>query len=95
MKFKDLKFEDRSETHGENAVQAWVDFPNGYSASVVRHIGSYGHKQGLYEIGVFYGESLYAPLRMVDPLDWHDTVKGYLHEDAVTDILEQLQKLEN
>ena len=89
MKFKDLKFEDVSETHGENAIQAWVDFPNGYSASVVRHIGSYGHKQGLYEIGVFYGQ------RMVDALGWYDTVKGYLHEDAVTDILEQLQKLED
>ena len=89
MKFKDLKFEDRSETHGENAIQAWVDFPNGYSASVVRHLGSYGHKQGLYEIGVFYNG------RMVDVLGWGDCVKGYLDEDAVTDILKQLQKLED
>ncbi len=89
MKFKDLKFEDVSEIHGENAIQAWVGFENSVEASVVRHSGSYGNKQGLYEIGLFYNG------RMVDVLGWGDCVKGYLDEDAVTDILKQLQKLED
>ena len=89
MKFKDLKFEDVSEIYGENAIQALEGFENGIEASVVKHGFSYGNEQGLYEIGVFYNG------RMVDVLGWDDTVKGYLHEDAVTDILEQLQKLED
>ena len=89
MKFKDLKFEDVSETHGENAIQALEGFENGIEASVVKHGFSYGNEQGLYEIGVFYNG------RMVDVLGWGDCVKGYLDEDAVTDILKQLQKLEN
>tara|TARA_Y100000593_G_scaffold61787_1_gene114436 strand:+ start:2396 stop:2659 length:264 start_codon:yes stop_codon:yes gene_type:complete len=85
MKFKDLKFEDVSETHGENAIQAWVDFPNGYSASVIRHMGSYGNKEGLYEIGAFYGE------RMATIDRWHDQVKGWLDESGVEKELDYLR----
>ena len=87
MKFKDLKFEDISKTHGKNAVQAWHDFPNGFSASVIRHLGSYGNEKGLYEVGIFFGP------RMCDPLGWNDTVRGYLNEDDVTETLKQLQEL--
>ncbi len=88
MKFKDLKFEDVSETHGENAIQAWVDFPNGCSASIVRHKGSYGNEKGLYEIGAFWGGG------MLEVEEWGDQVKGYLDESGVEKELEQLKKLQ-
>ena len=77
MTFKELKFRDISETHGEGAKQAYVGFENGYEVSVVKHSGSYGSAQGLYEIGVFFGND------MVDPADWGDTVKGYLNPENV------------
>ena len=84
--FKDLKFRDISETHGPLAKQAWEEFDNGYEASVVQHKYSYGGDKGMYEVGVFFNE------RMCDPLGWDDTVKGFLNEEAVTEVLKQLQE---
>mgnify|MGYP001163556830 CR=1 FL=1 len=85
--FKDLKFRDVSETHGPLAKQAWEEFDNGYEASVVQHKTSYGGTEGLYEIGVFFND------RMCDPLGWGDTVKGWLDEDDVTEVLKELQEV--
>ena len=77
MTFKELQFNDISETHGENAKQAYVEFENGYDVSVVNHRFSYGGEQGLYEIGCFFNN------HMVDPADWGDTVKGWQNESDV------------
>ena len=87
MTFKELKFNDTSETHGEGAIQAMVDFENGYDVSIVRHKGSYGCEKGLYEIGVFKGS------RMCDPLDWGNTVKGWLAPEGVEKELDLLASL--
>ena len=73
MTFKELKFEKRFD-----GVQAIVSFRNGYEVSIVRHGGSHGNKQGLYEIGVFY-----ALGSMSDPLGWGDDVKGWLTPEGV------------
>jgi len=80
MTFKDLVFEETFE-----GVQAIVELKNGYEVSVVRNGLSYGGDKGLYEIGVFSGES------MVDPLNWGDTVKGWL---SPSDVTEQLKLIE-
>ena len=80
MKFTDLVFEKTFE-----GVQAIVELKNGYEVSVVRNGLSYGGDKGLYEIGVFSGES------MVDPLNWGDTVKGWL---SPSDVTEQLKLIE-
>ena len=92
MRFEDLKFDDISETHGEGAIQAYVDLRNGFDVSVVRHGGLYGNEKGLYEIGVFDSQRLGANA-MCDPLDWGDTVKGWLTPEGVTAELKQLSKL--
>ena len=78
MEFTQLKFDDISETHGEGAIQAYVELPNGYDVSVVKHKYSYGSEKGLYEMGVFRHQGM-----MCDPLGWGDTVKGYLDEECV------------
>ena len=88
VEFKHLKFTDISETHGEGAIQSYVELGNGYDASVVKHKGSYGNEKGLYEIGVFSGD-----YRMCDPLDWGDTVKGWLTPEDVEATLKQLSEL--
>ena len=88
MTFKELKFRDISDTHGEGAKQAYVGFENGYDVSVVKHKGSYGSGKGLYEMGVFNGD-----YNMCDPLGWGDDVKGWLTPEGVEKELELLEKL--
>ena len=81
MTFKDLVFEKRF-----NGVQALVSFRNGFEVSVVKHGGSYGNEKGLYEIGVFN-----AAGSMCDPLDWGDTVKGWLTPEDVEQELKLIE----
>ena len=75
----------KKEVHGTPA--ATVDFPNGYSASIVRHPYSYGGKEGKYELAV-----------MIDNLITYDTpitndVLGYLSEQDVLDTCELIGEL--
>ena len=88
MKFKDLKFNDISSTHGEGATQVYLEFKNGYEASVVKHKYSYGGDKGLYEIGIFGPHG-----GMCDPLDWGDDVKGWLTPELVEKELELIDAI--
>ena len=88
MTFKELKFNDISETHGEGATQVYVEFENGYDVSVVQHGGSYGNEKGLYEIGVFGPHG-----GMCDPLGWGDDVKGWLSPEGVETELKLIKAL--
>ncbi len=87
MTFKELEFNDVSDTHGEGAIQAYVELPNGYDVSVVKHRFSHGNEKGLYEIGCFYNN------HMVDPAGWDDTVKGWLNESDVEHWLNYIKQL--
>mgnify|MGYP001227681908 CR=1 FL=1 len=92
MTFKELEFSDISETHGEGAIQAYVELPNGFDVSIVKHRGSYGSEKGLYEIGVFDAQRRGMDA-MCDPLEWGDTVKGWLAPEDVDKELELLEAL--
>ena len=89
MTFNDLKFKDLSSLNG---IQAIVKFENNYGASVARHMGTYGGKQGLYELAV---------IKFNENDEWgivYDTgitpdVLGYLTEDNVTTHLKQIEQL--
>ena len=83
MTFKELEFEERCD-----GVQAIVSFRNGYEVSIVRHGGSHGNKQGLYEIGVFDASG-----SMCDPLGWGDDVKGWLKPEDVEKELDLIASL--
>tara|TARA_B100000959_G_C14387323_1_gene380716 strand:- start:69 stop:359 length:291 start_codon:yes stop_codon:yes gene_type:complete len=87
MTFKELEFSDISETHGEGAIQAYVELPNGFDVSIVKHKGSYGNEKGLYEVGCFFNN------HMVDPADWGDTVRGWLNESDVEHWLNYIKTL--
>ena len=86
MKFKDLNFKEDKARKG---VQAWVDFPNGFEVSIVKHYYSYGGEKGLYEIGVFKDGI------MCDPLGWGDEVKGGLRPEDVEQELASIKELES
>ena len=67
-------------------------FDNGYGASVVKNIMSYGHSQDLFELAV---------IEFIDEFTWKiccstditDDVLGYLENDDVLDLLEIIKNL--
>jgi hypothetical protein len=83
--FKDLEFKQDIQ-RGLNAAR--IMFDNGYGASVIIGPHTYGGEDGLYELGVLGKDK---KLTYDTPVT--DDVEGYLSEDDVTKLLEQIQKL--
>jgi hypothetical protein len=84
--FQDLKFSELG-TEGYG-IRAEIKFDNGYGASVIRTKGSYGGKDGLYELAVLdqEGEICYNTPITSDTL-------GHLTEDDVTEALNKIEAL--
>lgn len=84
VRFNDLEFRPLFD-----GVQAIVDYGD-YELSIVRHSGSYGGRNGLYEIAVFKeGEQVeLAGVTMEG-----DTIKGYLTEENVNGIMLKMNTL--
>ena len=92
INFIQLQFKDGSgdwvDPQDATDIQAGVPLSNGLSVSVVKNSLSYGGQKGLYEVGVFNGESMYE----VD--DWNgDQVRGWLDEEEVELTLDYLASL--
>ena len=83
--FNDLEFKQDIQ-RGLNAAR--IMFDNGYGASVVVGPYTYGGEDGLYELGVLGKDK---KLTYDTPVT--EDVKGYLSEEDVTKLLEQIQKL--
>jgi hypothetical protein len=83
--FNDLEFK-QDMLRGLNAAK--VMFDNGYGASVIIGPHTYGGEDGLYELAVLGKDK---KLTYDTPVT--DDVEGYLTEEAVTKLLEQIQKL--
>ena len=83
--FNDLEFKQDLQ-RGLNAAR--IMFDNGYGASVIIGPHTYGGEDGLYELGVLVKDK---KLTYDTPVT--EDVKGYLSEDDVTKLLEQIQKL--
>ena len=84
--FKDLEFNPHPNHLG--GVQARITFDNGYGASVVKTPHTYGGDMGLYELAVFGKD---GHITYGTPIT--NDVEGYLSEDDVTKLLEQIQEL--
>jgi hypothetical protein len=82
--FKDLVFK----THPvfNNGTAAKLDFPNGYSVSVVTGDGAY-QNEGEYEVAVLKDNKLSYDTHITDD------VLGWQSEDEVTEIMKQIQEL--
>ena len=87
--FNDLEFIDHPMGAEYGGIISRVSFDNGYGASIVKGPMSYGGDRGLYELAVLdsNGELTYDTPVTSD-------VEGYLSEEDVTKLLEQIQKLE-
>ena len=82
MKFSELLFSPT-----EIGQRARVHFSNGYGASVIWNDMSYGSDAGLYELAVLDRKGLCYTTPITDD------VIGYLTEDAVSELLEQIESL--
>lgn len=82
MKFKDIQFEPFLD-----GISAKLNFGH-LSLSIVKHGGSYGSQQGLYEIAMFDEND--DMIEVPGITNEGDTVKGWLTESDVTDVLKQL-----
>ena len=85
--FKDLEFEIMTDLFMPGK-KSRIQFDNGYGASVVSHTFSYGGKSGLYELAVLKDDELHYDNPVAN-----GEVRGFLTEDAVTELLIQIQKL--
>jgi hypothetical protein len=83
--FNDLVFKNDEQ---RGLIAARVMFNNGYGVSVVKGEYTYGGKDGLYELAVLGKD---GKLTYETPVT--DDVEGYLSEDDVTRLLEQIQNL--
>jgi hypothetical protein len=63
-------------------------FDNGYGASVVSHLGSYGGKNGLFEVAVIGKD---GDLDYTTPVT--NNVIGWLDFTGVAEVLEQIKNL--
>lgn len=91
LKFTDLNFHKFDCPGNADAVQAKHFFPNGYGVSVVRHPGSYGFFQGLYELAVLQGDEDKWELCYDTPVT--SDVLGHLSEQGVEDVVLKVQSL--
>lgn len=72
-----------------NGTGAETNFPNGYGVSVVRHLGSYGGEDGLYELAVLEHEHVCYTTPVTSD------VEGWLTPEKVTQLMRQVQELPN
>lgn len=84
MGFNDLKYWRDTDIGNRQAI---ARFDNGYEASVVTGIHTYGGAEGLYEIAVMRSG------RVVYDTPVTDDVIGWLNEDGVSEILTQIRNL--
>ena len=84
--FNDLDFQSMQFGIG---VIARINFDNGYGASIVKSVYSYGGNQDLYELAVIKDDAICYDTPITDD------VLGYLTEDDVTKYLQQIQELKN
>ena len=86
MKFSDIKFESFLD-----GVSAKINFGH-LNLSVVKHSGSYGNQKGLYEIGVF-DDTNDNMIEVSGITAEGDTVKGWLSEYEVVEIIKKMQSV--
>lgn len=81
------EFDNAFRTFGDSYSHRFK-FKNGYGASVIKHYGSYGYEEDLFELAVLDSND---NLCYDTPLT--DNVIGYLTNDEVLELLEQIKNL--
>lgn len=79
-----LKIEDGTRNGGPRYV---VDYPNGYSASIIKHCASYGGTDDLWELAVLKNGGVCYDTPITDD------VIGWLSEEEVVELCRQISEL--
>ena len=101
--FKEYEIENR----GYDKFKMWGEsynhqfkFENGYGASVIKHFGSYGYEDDLFELAVlkFHSEDeegigVGGVWELCYDTPITNNVEGYLTNDEVLKLLEQIKQL--
>lgn len=87
-----VEINDDLQLPNNDAERYIKNFDNGYSTSVIKNNMSYGGKQGLYEIGVFYEEVL---VEVPGITEEGDSVRGWLEFEEVIDLLKKVEQMES
>ena len=70
-------------------------FNNGFGASVVSHKGSYGYKEGLWELAVIkFNPEIDGDWSLTYETDITDNVIGWLDDDKVNELLDRIKNLD-
>jgi hypothetical protein len=83
--FNDLEFKPHPRGSG---IISRIKFDNGYGASVVKGPHTYGGNEGLYELAVIDAND-----QVTYDTPVTNDVEGYLTEEDITKLLEQIQNL--
>ena len=67
-------------------------FENGYGASIIKHMGSYGYAEDEFEMAVIYFEGDEYGIIYNTPIT--DDVLGYLNNEEVLEYLEKIKNLD-
>ena len=86
-KFDLLTFEDTKIPQG---VEAKVEFPNGWGASIIKNDWSYSGRSGLFEIAVLDKEG-----KLSSETDIADDVIGWQDEKDIDRVLTAISKLDS
>lgn len=78
-----------------DGIQYLFKFDNGYGGSVIKHYGSYGSNEDLWELAVvkYTNPDSVDQFELVYDTDITDDVKGYLTDYDVVDLLSQIRDL--
>ena len=75
----------------EPGVQYVFRFENNYGASIIKHLGSYGYEENLWELGVIrFDEDDEYDLTYDTPIT--DDVEGYLTDEDVRNLLARIKE---
>ena len=90
-----LKYEKFEKYYQGNKLPGqWIfEFENGYGASVIKHYGSYGYEEDLFELAVLKFNNKKFDYTLVYDTPITDDVLGYLTNEKVMEYLEQIKNL--
>ena len=88
LMLKDFKKNVKVNEAMHGGTRSILEFDNGYQASIIRHMFSYGGPEGLFELATMIDGKLVYDNPVAD-----GDVRGYLTEEEVIELLNELKAL--
>ena len=76
-----------------DGIQYMFRFENNYGASVVKHFGSYGHEDDLWELAVIKFDAETGEWNLTYDTEITDDVLGCQTDEEIRDLLKRIKEL--